>query len=173
MSYTRNFGFRRTVNIVREARSKVPAGGTPYRIGTAVVEDASNPGRLTRPADSAEPTPNSGIVLFEHIQKQGVDPFLSTPYDDPFRDVPLDQYAQRVHGNGVKVWFRNTEDRTLYDGSVLDGDELVDLTDVAVNDYLTPAADGTWKKAAGAATGWMQVTHIDVDAGLVEAVLTF
>jgi hypothetical protein len=174
-NYTRNFGFRSEVNIRRNARSRAPRTGTPFRIGTAVVEDTANPGYLARPTAAAPPTPNSGIAIFEHIQARGIDPFLTTTQDDPFRDVPLGMYAQRIHGPGVKVWFRNTDDKALYDGRFQEGDVLVapaDLTGVDVNDFLTPAGDGTWAIGT-AADGWLQVTFVNRTSRLVEASFTF
>ena len=169
MSYTRNFGFRSFENIVRDGRNKVPATGSPYLIGTAVQVGAGNV--LVRPTAASAPTALSGIVIFEHIQFQGVDPFLTSPQDFPFTVVPLGRFAQMVNGRGVKVFFKNTADKPLYDGRTQPGATLVAGTP-AVGDYLTPAADGTW--AAGTATnGWLQVEHAVPSTGLYEARFTF
>lgn len=169
MSYTRNFGFRSFENIVRDGRNKVPATGSPYLIGTAVQVGAGNV--LVRPTAASAPTALSGIVVFEHIQYQGVDPFLISPQDFPFTVVPLGRFAQMVHGVGVKVYFKNTADKPLYDGRTQPGATLVAGTP-AVGDYLTPAANGTW--AVGDATnGWLQVEHTVPSTGLYEARLTF
>lgn len=169
MSYTRNFGFRSFENIVRDGRNKVPGTGSPYLIGTAVQVGAGNV--LVRPAAASAPTALSGIVVFEHIQYQGTDPFLTTPQDFPYTVVPLGRFAQMVHGVGVKVYFKNTADKPLYDGRTQPGATLVAGTP-AVGDYLTPAANGTW--AVGDATnGWLQVEHTVPSTGLFEARLTF
>lgn len=181
MSYTRNFGFRDFSNAIRDGRNKVPATGltgsdvSGFLIGTAVTVDPANPGLLKRPAAAAAPTALSGIVVYEHIQFQGVDPFLTTQYDYPFTLAPLGRYAQMVHGMGVKVWFKNTVDKTLYDGRTQKGATLVapaDLSTIAVGDYLTPAADGTWAEGT-AANAWLTVESVNASTGLVEARLTF
>lgn len=177
MSYTRNFGIRSFENIVRDGRNKTPATGSPYLIGTAVQVGAGNV--LVRPAASTAPTALSGIVLYEHIQFQGVDPFLTSPQDFPFTVVPLGRYAQMIHGLGVKVFFKNTTSKPLYDGRVQPGALLVTsggATPTAVNpnvgDFLTPAADGTW--LVGTSTNaWLQVEHVVASTGLVEARFTF
>jgi hypothetical protein len=131
VSYTRNFGFRDLTAIIRDGRNKVPTGLTGadangYLIGTAVAVDPANAGQLKRPAAAvAPPTALSGIVVYEHIQFQGVDPFLTTQYDPPFIYAPQGRFAQMVHGPGVKVWFKNTAALPLYDGRNQAGATLV------------------------------------------------
>jgi hypothetical protein len=181
VSYTRNFGFRDTSNIVRDGRNKVPASGLSgadvngFLIGTAVTVDPANPGLLKRPGAAALPTALSGIAVYEHIQFQGVDPFLTTQYDPPFQVAPLGRFAQMVHGLGVKVWLKNTADKPLYDGRVQKGATLVstDLTTLAVGDGLATNADGTWSKAGDAAHSWLTVESVNATTGLVEARFTF
>jgi hypothetical protein len=163
-------------NLVRDGRCQVPATGNPYLIGTAVVVDPST-NTLVRPADSAAPTILSGIVLFEHIQYQGTDPFLASPNDFPYTVVPLGRFAQRIHGPGAKVYFKNTADQPLYDGRVVTGQTIVAglggaTPTIAVGDYLTPAADGTWKEG-NASTGWLQVEQVNNATGLCEARFKF
>src|ERR1035437_3437348 len=104
MSYTRNFGFRDFSNIVRDGRNTTPTGGNALVLGTGVQVDASNPGVLVAVASAGAPTVLSGILVYEHIQFQGVDPFLTSPQDYPFTVAPLGRFAQMVHGLGVKVW---------------------------------------------------------------------
>lgn len=175
MSYTRNFGFRSFENIVRDGRNKVPASATSgYLIGTAAV--VASDSTLGRPSASAAPTALSGLVVYEHIQYQGVDPFLASPQDAPFQVAPAGRYAQLVRGNGVKVFLKNTDDKPLYDGRIEAGVTVVDATDLAtlaVGDYLDPKADGTWKKAADATTAWLQVESVNATTKVVEARLTF
>jgi hypothetical protein len=178
MAYTRNFGFRSFENIVRDGRNKVPATGTPFLIGTAVQVDPANPGQLKRPAAASAPNALSGIVLYEHIQYQGVDPFLTSPQDYPFTVVPLGRFAQMIHGVGTKVWFKNTADKPLYDGRVQPGATLVAglagaTPTIAVGDFLTPAADGTWQETSNQALAWLQVEQVVNSTGLCEARLTF
>lgn len=182
MAYSRNFGFRSTVNIVRNARFKTPASGsgadaTGYLLGTAVVADPSAAGVLKRPTAGDLPNANSGIVLYEHIQFQGVDPLLTTPLDVPFNSAPLGRYVQVVHGIGVKVWFKNTAASALYDGRSIPAGTLVggSLGSLSVGDGLKVAANGTWVKSVDAtgADNWLTVTSVNATTGLVEAVFTF
>jgi hypothetical protein len=175
MAYTRNFGFRSFENLIRDGRNQVPATGSPYLIGTAVVVDSTN--TLVRPSDSANPTVLSGVVVFEHIQYQGTDPFLASPNDFPYTVVPLGRFAQMVHGRGAKVYFKNTADQPLYDGRVIAGQTIVAglggaTPTIVVGDYLTPAADGTWKEG-NATNGWFQVEQVNNASGLCEARFTF
>lgn len=187
MGYSRNFGFRSFENIVRDARFRVPrdlsTGGfasAPVVIGTAVTVDPDVPGTFKRPAASSAPTPLCGIVLYEHIQNHvGVDTSLVSTYDAPFNLVPPGQYAQMIHGVGTKVWFKNTTDKPTYDGRTQEGGTLVDMAtndatpiNLDVNDYLTPAADGTWQRGTDA-NGWLIVEQLNPNTGLVEARFTF
>jgi len=181
VSYTRNFGFRDLTAIVRDGRNQVPTGLTGsdangFLIGTAVTVDPNAPGKLKRPGAAAAPTALSGIVLYEHIQMQGVDPLLTTPLDPPFIYAPQGRFAQMVHGVGVKVWFKNTSNLPLYDGRQQVGGTLVggDLSSLKPGDHLTPAADGTWAKgAADGSTAWLTVESVNATTGLVEARFTF
>lgn len=176
MSYTRNFGMRSFENAVRDGRFKTPATGSPIVIGAPVMIDTANPGFLTLATDSVNPTPGCGILVYEHIQFQGVDTFLTSPQDPPFNVAPLGRYAQMLHGAGVKVWFKNTADKPLYDGRVQAGATLVAglgaTPTLAVGDWLTPAGDGTWKEGT-ATNGWLYVEQVSAAAGLVEARFRF
>ena len=181
MAYSRNFGFRSFENIVRDGRFRVPKTGTPWMIGTPVQVDPAAPGFLRRPAAAAAPTPLSGIVLFEHINKFGVDTDLVTTSDEPFNLVPLGNYAQMIHGIGTKVWFKNTTDKPLMDGRVQAGRTLVNTTGLAIGSYLTVADDdgagagttgSTWTVGT-AANGWLIVEQYNPSTGLVEARFTF
>lgn len=173
MSYTRNFGFRSFENIVRDGRHKTPSGSS-WLIGTAVCVDPDNAGDLKRPDAAQDPSQGCGILVYEHIQYQGVDPALTT-YSD-METVPPKSYAQMVHGQGSKVWFKNTSDKDLYDGRTQTGQTLVAgvgaTPSVVVGDYLTPAADGTWEEGT-ATNGWLYVEHVDNTTGVVECRLTF
>lgn len=172
MGYTRNFGFRSFENLVRDGRFRVPKEES-YAIGSPVT--VGSDGFLTRPAEGADPSQLSGIVLFEHIQMQGVDPFLSSPQDGVFQFAPAGQYAQMVHGQGAKVWFRDVGSKTMYDGRTQENEGLVTgLGDLEVGDGLAPGADGeVWKKAGLDDTPWLEVQQVNPDAGLVECRLTF
>lgn len=180
MGYTRNFGVRDFTNIVRNGRFKTPADATAANtagftgegavnnvplIGTAVQLDSDNPGYLKRPSANQEPDASCGVIVYEHIQWKGTDPALTTPQD--FETAPLNSYVQVVRGPGVKVWLKNTTDKPLYDGRSQTGRTLVAgvsiaTPTVAVGDYLTVAADGTYQEGT-AANGWFLVEDVEGD----------
>lgn len=158
-------------NVVRDGRFRVPKTGTPLLIGAPVTLDTANAGYLKLATAGETPSPGCGVVVFEHILFQGVDPNLTTNVDAPFNRVPLGQYAQMMHGVGTKVWYRNTTAHPLYDGRQRDAVTVVDAAAV-VGDFLTPAADGTW--AVGTqANGWLYVEQVNPTSGLVEARFAF
>lgn len=174
MAYTRNFGIRSFENIVRAGRNKTAATGTPLTIGQPVV--INNQNTVVLAGNAAAPGPLAGFVVYEHIQYQGTDPLLSTPTDETYTKVPLGRHAQVTRGPGVKLWFKNTPAKTLYDGRVQPAAEVVVMTGLAVGDGLVPDGTGKLRKAAGGATpetAWAVVEHLDTAAGLVEARLTF
>lgn len=181
MPYTRNFGMRSFENVVRAARFRVPASasaegdgqeGGLFLIGTAVKIDPDNPGFLKRPDANEAPSPACGVVVYEHIQRMGSDPFTTTALD--FEVVPAGQFAQVMRGPGVKVWFKNNEDHTSYDGKTRQGRSIVDgigaTPTIAVGDFLTVKADGTYVKGT-AENGWFLVEQVSGD--LVECRFTF
>jgi hypothetical protein len=171
-TYSRNFGFRSFANIVRDGRARVPATGNAFKIGAPVV--ATDDGLAAAGAGAA--TTGAGVVVFEHIQVKGTDPALAGTAE--FDYVPVGAYAQRVHGVGTKVWFRNTASKTLYDGRVIAAGGLlansVDLGTLAVGDALTPDGAGKFKVANGTTDGnWLIVTSVNATTGVVEAEFTF
>jgi len=173
MSYSRNFGFRSFENIVRNGRFRSPKTGTAILIGAPVIIDTATPGFL-KPATAGAALGLGGIAVFEHIQAKGVDTALTTSSDSPFNAVPLGQYAQIVHGPGAKVWFKNTADKTLYDGRVQTGVSLIPASGLAVGDGLTPDGAGKFKKATiGTDPVWLFIEQINATTGLVEARFTF
>lgn len=185
MSYSRNFGMRSFENVVRDGRFRVPATGTPFLIGAPVMLDPANPGQLKAATEAAAPGQNCGLVVFEHIQNKS--DALVTSYDDPYNKVPLGQYAQMMHGAGAKVWFKNTADKTLYDGRVQAGVTILDngsgaaisLGSLAPGDGLVPAGSGRFRKTDGSGTAdvggtaWLVVEQVNTTSGVVEARFTF
>jgi len=174
MSYGRNFGMRSFENVVRVGRFRVPATGTPLRIGEGVMLDPAAAGKLKVATAGVAAGANCGIVVFEHIQNKS--DALVTNHDDPYDKVPLGVYAQMMRGPGAKVWFRNTAAKTLYDGRVRDAVEMVDadLTALAIGSGLSPDGAGKW--VADATAPWLiieQVNATSADVGLVEARFTF
>lgn len=176
MSYSRNFGMRSFENIVRDGRFRAPSR-TPLAIGAPVMLDPANPGLLKAATEAAKPTQAAGLALFEHTMLVGVDPALTTSSDAPFNQVPLGAYAQMIHGAGAKVWFKNTADKTLYDGRTQTGGELIlaaDMATLAIGDGLVPDGDGKLRKADDATEArWLTVEQINTSTGLVEARFEF
>ena len=171
MGYSRNFGFRDFTAITRHGRLRAPteavddagARNGEMLIGTAVVLDPDNPGFVTRPDAAQAPDTGCGIVVYEHIQWIGTDPLLTTSLD--FDTVPSGQYVQVVRGPSVKIWLANTADKTFYDGRTRAGYDLVAglgtaTPTIAVGDYLTVTADGTFTEG-DADTGWLFVEQVD------------
>lgn len=181
MSYSRYFGMRSFENVVRDGRFRVPATGASFKIGAPVMIDGANPGRLKAADDAAAPSPACGVAIFEHIQNKSDS--LTTSHDAPYDAVPLGQYAQMMHGPGVKVWFKNQADKALYDGrNQVGGTLLADSVDL---DTLTPGTglvpdgagkfrttDGTETASVGGAA-WLTVEQVNPSTGLVEARFTF
>lgn len=182
MAYSRSFGMRSFENVVRDGRFRVPSTGTPFKIGAPVMLDPANPGKLKAAAAAAAPGPNCGIAVFEHITV--VTDVLTTTSDAPYDSVPLGQYAQMMHGAGTKVWFKQTADKTLYDGRTQAGYQfLVDsLGSLSIGQGLVPDGAGHYRAAAdadGAGAGtalepaWLVIEQINTSTGVVEARLTF
>lgn len=169
MSYGRNFGMRSFENVVRDARFRVPATGDPLFIGEGVMIDAATPGRLKRATAGVAPSANCGILVYEHIQNKS--DALTTNHDAPYNVVPLGVYAQMMHGPGVKVWFKNTPLKTLYDGRQRAAKDMVALSGLAVGDGISPDGSGAWSEDASAP--WLIVEQVNPDTGLVEARFTF
>jgi hypothetical protein len=176
-------------NVVRDGRFRAPKTGTPFIIGAPVQLNNVNPGAAGygefKAATAAKaPGPDCGLVVFEHIQNKS--DALTTQYDSPYNQVPLGQYAQIMHGAGTKVWFRNTVDKTLYDGRVQAAGGLLvdglDLTTLKPGTGLVPDGNGKFRLAAdadGAGAGtalepaWLVVEQCNPSTGRVEARLTF
>lgn len=179
MGYSRYFGMRSFENVVRDGRFRVPATGVPLKIGSPVQLDGDNPGRLMTADAAAAPGPNCGLVIFEHIQNKSDS--LTTVHDSPYDQVPLGQYAQMMHGAGTKVWFKDQDDKTLYDGRTQVGGSLLadgfDFAAAKPGDGLVP--DGAGKLRAldtGAATpetAWLVIEQVNPTTRVVEARLTF
>ena len=162
MAYGRNFGMRSFENVVRDARFRVPALGTPLKIGEPVMLDSVTQGYLKPATAAAAPGPNTGIVVFEHIQNKSDQ--LTTEYDSPYDSVPLGVYAQIMHGPGTKVWFKNTAQKTLYDGRVRAAFSFTSGTALAVTDVgkgLIPDGAGKWKLGNGTTdVSWLIIEQV-------------
>jgi hypothetical protein len=175
MSYSRNFGIRSFENIVRSGRARTPAGSTLV-IGEPVILDSAAPGFLKQATAGVAANGAAGVVVYEHIQMQGIDAALNTTSD--LNTIPGGRYAQRVHGAGAKVWFKNTAAKTLYDGRTLAAGALlassVDVSTLAIGAQLTPDGSGKYKVANGTTDGnWLTVEQVNSSTGLVEARFNF
>lgn len=185
MSYSRNFGMRSFENVVRDGRSRVPATGTPIKIGAPIMLDGAAAGFVKAATEAVAPSQNCGVAIYEHIQNKS--DALTLYNDPPYDAVPLGQYVQMVHGQGAKVWLKNTVDKTLYDGRVQAGVLILDngsgaamvLSTLSPGDGLVPAGNGRFRKTDGSATAdvggtaWLVVEQVNTTTGLVEARFTF
>jgi hypothetical protein len=172
MGYSRNFGFRSFENIVRDGRFRT-AAGSAHVIGAPVVLDANTPGFLEAAGAGVAPGPAAGVVVYEHL--------LPTEIKQTYSDVntvPGGAYAQIVHGQGTKVWFKNTAQKTMYDGDVHAAAGLLAASVVVANlapgDQLTPDGSGKFKVGNGTTDGaWLVVEQANSSTGVVEARFTF
>lgn len=175
MPYSRYFGMRSFENVVRDGRFRVPSTGTPIKIGAPVMLDGDNPGRLKPATDAAVPGPNTGLAIFEHIQNKS--DALTMSIDPPYDAVPLGQYAQMMHGPGVKVWFKDLADKGLYDGRVQTGGTLLAASVVAALADLDPGTglgpDGAGKFEVVTENAWLVVEQVNPSTRVVEARFTF
>ena len=176
MSYTRNFEIRRFSGaMMRDGSLKTPSG-TAYVLGTLVELDPSNAGQLKQSGASATRAPGQGLLWFEHIQYQGVDPNLVLYVD---RDTaPANAYSQILSGAGLKVAYKNTPAITYPDGRTRAARTMFDPTSVVLGGYL--GWDGSkWVAGSGATatpveTDILRVTKLDTTTSgqeQVEAVL--
>lgn len=170
--YGLNFGFRRSDETLstREGRFKTPADAD-LRVGTAVEIDPANAGYMKQADANAAPTTGlSGLLVQEEDHVFGL---FDTPVHDSLSRgmAKRDKYSIIWSGQGVKVWFRNTDEYSR-GGRNADAVEMVTLADLAVGDSL--GWDGSkWVESDGGATvpDWLTVTAVGSDS--VEAVLTF
>ena len=183
-SYGRNVEFRvtplemqRRGRIVLDEGSDVPIGA-PFLIADGATPDVEFSDALPAGlATGAQPPRRgmTGIGIYEWIDFNQLDQNWVT-YSD--RDViPNRKLFQLVSGPGVKVVFRNTDDRTFlgtrdYQGRIMVAGMGATPT-VAVGDYLTPGtgddASGYWAGTSTAANGWLRVTNVDALRQEVEA----
>jgi hypothetical protein len=170
--YGLNFGFRRSDESMRtsDGRLKTPATGT-FRIGSLVTYDPATPGYLkAAAANEVGDGATVGLLLQEDAWDRSI--YQTKHLDSYSLGLALNnRNAVITSGAGTKVWFKNTAGSTRADGRVITAVTMVDLTGVAVKDYLT--WDGAkFVKGAGPADSMLRVTVVDSANGYVEAVLT-
>jgi len=156
--YGLNFGFRRSDEsvLVREGRLKVPTTGT-FRLGSLVTFDPAAPGYLkVAAANEVGEGGTVGLLVQEEIWDRSI--YAPTRIDSFYYGVARNnRLAVIVSGPGGKVWLKNTAAQTRADGRAVAAVQMVDLTGVAIKDYL--AWDGTkFIKGTGAADSMLRVT---------------
>lgn len=185
MSYGRNFEFRSTPQGAQRAGRYFLDSDDAVVIGAPVVLSGASDavGRLgVELATGAQDKPapgTGGVLVFEHIQHIGVDPFLTT-YSD-FDTAPAGEAVQVINGTEVKVGFKNTTDESFLTRTGYPTARVmvagIDATSVSVGDYLTPGVgddtDGYWAETADADKAWLVVTFVNNSTGEVEARLNF
>lgn len=164
MSFTRNFEIRRYAGTLVRDGSLKTAAGSALVLGTLVVPGVGgNAGKVVATSAATDNLSKGvGVVWYEHIQYQGVDPNLVLYMD---RDTaPANALVQVLWGKGVRVQYTNTPLVTLADGRTRAARTLVgSASGAAIGKYLEPAAGGLLavsSTAAGAAAGANDVMRI-------------
>jgi len=156
--YGINFGFRRSDEslLTKESRLKVPTTGT-FRHGSLVTFDPANPGYL-KAATADEIGEGSTVGLL--TQEEAWDRSIYGPdrIDSFYLGIARNnRLADICSGAGAKVWLKNTAAQTRADGRSIAAVTMVDLTSVAVKDYLS--WDGTkFVKGTDASDSMLRVT---------------
>jgi hypothetical protein len=188
-SYGRNFDFRvPPVHGQRGARyflpSTAPADlplGVPVRVADgAVPVDGRLPVALATGAQAPKKG-MSGLLLFEYgpAAFSGFDPLLTT-YSD-LDKAPRGQAVQVIHGDAIKVAFKNTAARVFYGVRNYAGRIMVAgmgaTPTLAPGDLLTPGtgtdAGGYWAETADPTLAWLVVESVDAARQEVEARFAF
>lgn len=169
---TRNFGMRRFTNLVREGRLRAPAASA-LRLGTLVEIDPNDTDRVRQAVDAAiggggdVRTTECGILWYEHDSQTFNDPRFGgaaglLPQD--LDTAPAGRMVQVLHGPGVKVWLRNTEDSTTEPGLNYSN------TRAAVT-MVTGLGGATPTVAVGDLLGWNTSGYYAVTTQIAEAML--
>jgi len=164
---------RRFTNLAREARFRAPAASA-LRLGTLVEIDSSDTDRIRQAVDTAiggsgdVRTDLCGILWYEHDSQTFNDPRFGgaaglLPQD--LDTAPAGRMVQVLHGPGVKVWLRNTEENTTEPGLNYDNTRAA-VTKVFGLGGATPAVD------VGDLLGWDNANkYYKVTTQIGEAVL--
>lgn len=186
-SYGRNFDFRVPPVHGQRGGRYVLSGDDDLPIGVPVVaaagadqdETLTNALPVLLATGAQNPVKGRcGILVYEHIDLNYLDPAYYSYAD---RDTaPAGKMVQVVHGDAVKVVFKNTADRTFlqtrnYAGRIMVAG-LGATPTLQVGDYLTPGtgndASGYWAEG-NATNGWLVVEQFDAARGEVECRFNF
>ena len=186
-SYGRNFDFRVTPKGGQRQARYYNAGATAIPIGAPVVLSGGNDGlgrqglQLATGAQDKPLPGKGGIVVYEHLNVNGLDPVQNT-YSD-VDTAPAAKACQLISGEDVKVVLKNTtEDTFLFRSDYPATRKMVAgigqaIPTVAAGDMLTPGTGsdsaGYWAETSSAAEAWLIVTSVNNDTGEVEARLNF
>ncbi len=181
---TRNFGFRRFTNIVREGRLKTAAGSS-LRLGTAVEQNLTTPTEVQECADNstgaASPDTHNnlvGILWYEH-DAQTMEGRAAGSLNVDEDIAPAGRLVQVIRGPGVKVWLRNTDLDTTEPGlnypasraavTMVNG---LGSAGVSVGDLLGWDDANSWYAVTTTtAEAILRVESVDDSAKILEAVL--
>lgn len=180
----RNVGFRRFTNIVREARFRSPDAPTSLKMGTAVEIDLADPTKVrevtanSTGAVGADVEKNLvGMIWYEHDSQNIEGVAAGTLWNEIFQNVPAGRMCQVVHGPGVKIWLRNTDQDTTEPGlnypntraavTMVTG---LGAAGVSVGDWLGwDDASSTWTVTTTPEEAILSVTWLDDAAKILEA----
>lgn len=182
----RNFGFRRTVGIVREGRFRSPTA-TELRLGTLVERDPNDPLRIREATDTAIGGGTDvraalcGVLWYEHDAQTYNTPEYGggrLALRQDLATAPVDRLVQVIHGGkGVKILLKNTGADETSPGltfpvvrtAVTMVGGLTATPTVAVGDTLGwDDQNHYWAKTTQASEAALLIVHMDVDQLLVE-----
>lgn len=187
---TRNFGFRRFTNLVREGRFRATEMGQPeLRLGTLVEIDPADPTRIRQAVDTAIGGSGDvrlnkcGVLWYEHdSQTYNAPPWggASGQLRQDLDFAPAERMVQVLHGPGAKFWFRNTGAQETEPGlnfpsprpqvTMVAG--LGSATPpVSVDSLLGWNTGGFWEVTVNAAEAVLRVTHLENDFARLDAEL--
>lgn len=186
-SYGRNFDFRVPPVHGQRGGRYILGGSTDLPIGAPVVvaagatQDAALTHALPVTLATGAQAPvkgRCGILVYEWIDLHYLDPEY---YNFSDRDTaPHGKMVQVVHGDAVKVVFKNTADREFLHTRTYQGRVMVAglgaTPTLAIGDYLSPGTgdddSGYWAES-NAANGWLVVEQFDAARGEVECRFNF
>lgn len=147
--YGKNFGVRNSAEDAasREGRWRIPSaanGGADFQNGDYVIHDADNPGFVkVAPTNTVPAVGVAGINVqssgwYQTLGKYEIDSL------DRGKCQPGHLTAVWSGAVGIKLWYRNTPARTLFDGRTIPANTRL-KGDIEVGNYVTwSATDRTY-----------------------------